>query len=255
VEPTVTPPGEKTTDAYNSFWREGYWYKVPMTTLHTSQIVDPPDGHLPPMTAAARARRDEATMKMNRPATGPEDRPIPTRCVRGARSGPPIIGQGPGSQETTFQIVQSHDAVVVRLENMHESQIVSLDNSSRPPATVHLDKGIARGHWEGDTLVVESTNFKDWGIGVFSAYGTTDQVHLTERWKRLDDTHLLYGFTIEDPGTWTRPWSTEFVVWRMTDQEQLNEYSCHEGNVGLEFALSGARVKDMQKAKKASQQQ
>ncbi len=73
VESTVTPPGEKTTDAYNSFWRDGYWYKVPMTTLHTSQVVDPPDGRVPALTAAAIKRRDEVTMKLNRPATGPED--------------------------------------------------------------------------------------------------------------------------------------------------------------------------------------
>ena len=79
--------------------------------------------------------------------------------------------------------------------------------------------------------------------GTFSDYGNTEQVHLTERWKRLDDTHLLYGFTIDDPGTWTKPWSVEFVMWRLTDQEQLVEYACHEGNVGMEFTLSAARAK------------
>jgi hypothetical protein len=109
VEPTATPPGEKTTDAYNSFWRDGYWYKVPMTSLRTSQVVDPPDGRVPPLTPAAR-QRQQATLEMvNRPATGPEDRPLSSRCVRPTRVGPPFTGTGPGSQESTFQIVQSRD--------------------------------------------------------------------------------------------------------------------------------------------------
>jgi len=93
--------------------------------------------------------------------------------------------------------------------------------------------------------VVDYTNFKDWGMGgTFGDYGNTEKAHLTERWKRLDENRLLYGFTIEDPGTWTKPWSIEFVMWRLTDQEQLVEYACHEGNVGLEFTLSAARAKE-----------
>src|SRR6202043_4149122 len=104
VESTVTTPGEKTTDAYNSFWRDGYWYKVPMTTLHTSQVVDPSDGRLPPLTRAAREQRDRADYLINRPATGPEDRPLASRCVRPIGIGPPFTGSGPGGQETTLQI-------------------------------------------------------------------------------------------------------------------------------------------------------
>ena len=243
VEATATPPGEKTTDAYNSFWRDGYWYKVPMTSLHTSQVVDPPNGRVPPLTPAAREREQETLARVNRPATGPEDRPISSRCVRPVRVGPPFIGTGPGSQESTFQIIQSRDVVVVRSE-AHESQMIYLDGRARPPENLRLYKGAARGHWEGDTLVVDSTNFKAWGLGGTFDYGNSEEVHLTERWKPLDDNHLLYGFTIEDPGTWTRPWSIEFVMWRLTDQEQLVEYACHEGNVGLEFTLSAARTKE-----------
>ncbi len=85
IEPTVTPPGEKTTDAYNSFWRDGYWYKVPMTTLHTSQVVDPPDGRMPPITPAAKERARIAAVKRNRSAVGPEDRPTTSRCVATTR--------------------------------------------------------------------------------------------------------------------------------------------------------------------------
>ena len=255
VEPTATPPGEKTTDAYNSFWRDGYWYKVPMTSLHTSQVVDPPDGRVPPLTAAARERGQEAYERLNRPATGPEDRPLSSRCVRPIGVGPPFTGTGTGGQVSTLQIVQSRDVVVVRPES-HESQMIYLDGRARPPETLRLYKGAARGHWEGDTLVVEYTNFKDWGMGPFDAYGNSEKAHLTERWKRLDEDHLLYGFTIEDPGTWTKPWSVEFVMWRLANQEQLVEYACHEGNVGLEFTLSAARAQEKeQESENESQSQ
>jgi len=244
----ATSPVENKTDNYRTLWREGYWSKMPVIALHASQVVDPADGRVPPLTPAAQERLRRAAATRSRPATGPEDRPITTRCVRGLWSGPPIIGQGAGSYLDNLQIVQNSKVVVVRQEVMHESQIIPLDGRPRPPENIHLDKGVARGHWEGDTLVVKSTNFKDWGIGVFSNHGTTEKMRLTERWKRLDENHLLYGFTIDDPGTWTKPWSVEFILWRMANQEQLLEYACHEGNVGMSFALSGARAKERQQA-------
>jgi hypothetical protein len=242
IEPTDTPPGEKTTDAYNSFWRDGYWYKIPMTSLHPSQVVDPPDGRVPPLTPAALQRRYLLARNDDRPATGPEDRPLDSRCVRPIGVGPAFTGSGPGGQESTLEVIQSPQAVIVRVEAL-ESQIIYLDGRPRPPESIHLDQGASRGHWEGDTLVVETTNFKDQGTR-----NGTEKMHLVERWKRLDDTHMLYGFTMDDPGTWTRPWSVEFVMWRLTDQEQLVEYACHEGNVGLEFTLSAARAKEKEEA-------
>ena len=246
IEPTDTPPGEKTTDAYNSFWRDGYWYKIPMTTLHTSQIVDPPDGRLPSLTDAALQKRYHMALRADRPATGPEDRPLDSRCVRPLGVGPAFTGSGPGGQESTFQIVQSPKAVVVRPE-AGDSQIIYMDGRPRPPENVHLQEGAARGHWDGDTLVVEYTNFAE-----DSVRDGSEQMKITERWKRLDDLHMLYGFTIDDPGTWTRPWSVEFVVWRLTDQEELVEYACHEGNVGVEFSLSAARLKEKQDAEEGN---
>jgi hypothetical protein len=236
TEPTETPPGEKTTDAYNTFWRDGFWYKVPMTSLRTSQVVDPPSGRLPPLTPAAREKRKRADDLLNRPATGPEDRPLSSRCVRPIGVGPAFTGSGPGGQETTLEVVQSPQAVVVRVEALR-SQLIYLDGRPRPPASVHLETGAARGHWDDDTLVVEYTNFA-------ADANSTASKRLTERWKRLDDAHLLYGFTLDDPGTRTKPYSVEFVMWRLTDQEQLVEYACHEGNVNLEFTLSGARAKE-----------
>jgi hypothetical protein len=240
TEPTDTPPGEKTTDAYNTFWRDGYWFKVPMTSLRTSQVVDPPDGRLPPMTMEARIRQNRAAELDNRPATGPEDRPLSSRCVRRPGSpGPAFTGSGPGGQESTLQIVQGIDSVVVRGESL-QSQVIYLDGRPRPPADVHLQVGSARGHWEGDTLIVDYTNFAtDEGEG---------KEHLTARYKLLDENHLLFGFTRDDPGTRMKPYSVEFVMWRLADQEQLVEYACHEGNVGLEFTLSAARAKEREDA-------
>ncbi len=240
TEPTNTPPGEKTTDAYNTFWRDGYWFKVPLTSLRTSQVVDPPNGRLPPLTPAARKQRGHADDLLNRAATGPEDRPLSSRCVRPIGVGPAFTGSGPGGQESTLEIIQSRQAVVVRVEALR-SQLIYLDGRPRPPASVHLETGAARGHWDGDTLVVESTNF------AADADGTAEK-RLTERWKRLDDAHLLYGFTMDDPATRTKPYSVEFVMWRLTDQEQLVEYACHEGNVNLEFTLSAARANEREEA-------
>src|SRR5215469_392075 len=252
TEPTVTPPGEKTTDSYNTLWRDGFWFKVPMTSLHTSQVVDPANGRLPPLTPAAREQRKHADDLLDRPATGPEDRPLSSRCLRPDGIGPAWTGSGPGGQESTLEIIQSPQVVVVRTEALR-SQLIYLDRRPLPPASVHLEQGAGRGHWDGDTLVVEYTNFAVDGMlvgarnysppAIIMSDGTVNK-RVTERWKRLDDTHLLYGFTLDDPGTRTKPYSIEYVMWRLTDQEQLVEYACHEGNVNLEFTLSGARVKE-----------
>jgi len=262
TESTVTPPGEKTTDAYNTFWRDGFWFKVPMTSLHTSQVVDPPNGRLPPLTAAAKERLSKNEEVLNRTPTGPEDRPLSSRCVRPDGLGPAFAGQGPGGQESTFEIIQSPQAVVIRVEALR-SQLIYLDGRPLPPASVHLETGAARGHWDGDTLIVEYTNFaplsmvggaRTYPMPAIVASDGAIRKHVTERWKRLDDLHLLYGFTLDDPGTRTKPYSVEYVMWRLADQQQLVEYACHEGNVNLEFTLSGARVKNKEDEEEAQQE-
>jgi hypothetical protein len=246
TEPTDTPPGEKTTDAYNTFWRDGYWFKVPMTSLRTSQVVDPPDGRMPPMTMAARIRQNRAAELDNRRATGPEDRPLSSRCIqRPGTPGPAFTGSGPGGQESTLQIVQGADAVIVRGESL-VSQLIYLDGRPLPPEGVRLQLGAARGHWEGDTLIAEYSGF--------SSDTATEKQHLTARYKMLDKDHLLFGFTRDDPAR-MKPYSVEFVMWRLPDQEQLVEYACHEGNVGLEFTLSAARAKDREEAEEAAAEQ
>src|SRR5437660_2691340 len=123
TEPTDTPPGEKTTDAYNTYWRDGYWFKVPMSSLRTAQVVDPPNGRLPPLTPAAREQRTRADYLLNRPATGPEDRPLSSRCVRPIGVGPAFTGSGPGWQESTLEINQSPQAGVVRVRGLRTKSI------------------------------------------------------------------------------------------------------------------------------------
>jgi hypothetical protein len=242
IAPTVTPEGEKTTDAYNSFWREGYFIKIPATGRRTSQILDPEDGHLPSLTPDAQRRLAELRQRQNRPARGPEDRPMWTRCIRGGESGPPIIGTQ--NYNSNIQIVQNPAHVVILQEMIHEAQIVPLGGRPRLPQQVGLWKGNPRGRWEGDTLVIESTNFRAGSLSTrFFSQGTTEKMHLVERYKLLDKDSLLYSFTIEDPGTWTRPWSAEYVMWRR-DDPALVEYACHEGNRGFEGQLTGARAID-----------
>jgi transcriptional regulator with XRE-family HTH domain len=138
--------------------------------------------------------------------------------------------------------VSEEDAKAARLSpRLIRSLRVRLGLSQSALARLVGVSAPAVAHWEGDILVVEYTNF------AADANGTASK-RVTERWKRLDETHLLYGFTLDDPGTRTKPYSVEFVMWRLTDQEQLVEYACHEGNVGLEFTLSAARAKDREEA-------
>ncbi len=238
TEPTDTPPGEKTTDAYNTFWRDGYWFKVPMTSLRTSQVVDPPDGRLPPHDAwLPGIRQNRADELDNRPATGPEDRPLSSRCVRRPGSpGPAFTGSGPGGQESTLEIIQGTDSVIVRGESLR----IAADLPGRTPTSSG-----ERSSADGSRARALGRRYAGRGIHELLRMTTVlGRKHLTARYKRLDDTHLLFGFTRDDPGTRMKPYSVEFVMWRLTDQEQLVEYACHEGNVGLEFTLSAARAKE-----------
>ncbi len=245
---TVTPPGGKTVDAYNTLWRDGYWIQLNVPMKRTSQVIDPPDGRLPPSANNPEVTKiaDERRMRQNRPPQGPEDRPIWTRCVRGQVSGPPLVGTS-GSYNNNIQIVQGPDAFAVIQEMNHESQLVALDARPRPAEPVKLLKGSSRGHWEGDTLVIESTNFKASTLfegAVMSVGGgnNSDKFHVTERYTPMDVNNIVYRATVEDPRLWTKPWTAEFVLWRVPDQKQLVEYACHEGNRSLEFALTGARA-------------
>jgi hypothetical protein len=207
----------------------------------TSLITDPPDGKIPKPTPLAEKRRAEHTAAFER-ADGPEDFGLADRCIMGWSTGPPII---PGNQSNVLQLFQSRDHFVIYTEMVHDARIVPLDDRPAPPPAIREYSGISRGHWEKDTLVVETTNFRPEGVATLTfrqTGGTDENMHLVERFTRTDANTVLYEFTVTDPTTWTRPWSAA-VPMRKTD-EGVFEYACHEGNHSMETWLENARAKD-----------
>ncbi len=215
--------------AYNDFWWDRGTEVV--ETRRTSLVIDPPNGRIPALTDAATARAADRVRINQRPTEGPEDRPLGERCITGFNSGPPML---PGAYNMNVQIFQTADHVVLLNEMVHNARIVLLDGS--PHGKVPLWTGDSRGHWEGDTLVVETKNF----LRETSFRNSSKNLHLTERLKRVSENTLLYTFTITDPTTWTQPWTVELPM-RRSDLPMF-EYACHEGNYGMDGTLTGARA-------------
>ena len=215
--------------AYNDFW----WDRGDsvVETRRTSLVVDPPNGRVPALTPEAEARAAERLRVNQRPSWGPEDRPLGERCITGFNSGPPML---PAAYNMNVQIFQTADHVVILNEMVHNARIVPLDGSGH--GTVPMWTGVSRGHWEGDTLVVETKNF----LRETSFRNSSANLHLVERFQRMSDDVLLYSFTVTDPTTWTRPWSVELPM-RSSDLPMF-EYACHEGNYGMDGTLTGARA-------------
>jgi hypothetical protein len=220
--------------AYNDFWWDSGTKVV--KTRRTSLVIDPANGKIPPMIPAARERQ-QARQAPNRghEFDGPENRPLPERCLILQGAGPPIT---PTAYNNNVQIVQGTGYVALLIEMGHEVRIIPTDGRPHLPSSVRLWKGDSRGRWEGDTLVVETTNFSDKN----SYRGAGENLKLTERFRRADADTLIYQFTINDPSTWETPWTVEIPVTK--SKGQLFEYACHEGNYGMMGALSGARVED-----------
>jgi hypothetical protein len=220
------------TGDYNSFWLvQRDWDN------RTSLITDPPDGRLPPMTPQGQKRRDAANAARQRPAQGPEDRSLGERCVT---FGTPSLRAGYNSY---YQIVQTPGYVVILMEMAHDARIIPLDRRPHVPSMVHQWMGDSRGHWEGDTLVVDTTNYAPQGFQATSSA----KLHVVERFTRTGPEIIKYEFTIDDPDTWTKPWSVMIPLRHSPDK--LFEYACHEGNTGLEGILTGARA-DEERASK-----
>ena len=234
---------------YNRFWlNQGSAYTEVGGEIRTSIVVDPPDGHLPPYTEAARkriaaARATPASAAQERQdgvAQPPgahdnvEQRPLSERCLLGfgSTSGPPALPDY--FYNDLHQIVQTPDAILILTEMIHDARIVRM-NALHLPKTIHRWMGDSVGHWEGDTLVVDTTNFND----KTRFRGSMENLHVVERFTRVDANTLLYRFTIEDPDAWDRPWSGEYT-WPATDKP-IYEYACHEGNYALASVLRGAR--------------
>jgi hypothetical protein len=220
--------------AYNDFWWDSGTKVV--KTRRTSLVIDPADGRIPPMTAAGKERQAErAAANRGHEFDGPENRPLPERCLVLQGAGPPIT---PTAYNNNVQIVQGRGYVALLVEMGHEVRIIPTDGSAHVPQNVRQWKGDSRGRWEGETLVVETTNFSDKS----PFRGSSENMKLTERFRRLDADTLIYQFTVNDPATWERPWTVEIPVTK--SQGRLFEYACHEGNYGMAGALAGARAEE-----------
>jgi hypothetical protein len=230
------PPAKGSPGTYNQFWFD-FGNKV-TATKRTSLVVDPPDGRIPPMTPAGQKRAEQRAEAMRRPATGPEDRPLYERCIMGFNSGPPII---PNGYNNNFQFFQTRDYVVILTEMVHDARIVPMDGRAHLGTGIRQWAGDSRGRWEGDTLVIETKNFTHKGTGTISLRVTTDEnLSLVERFSLADRDTLVYEFTVNDPTTWTKPWTA--VVHMTRNPERMYEYACHEGNYGMTGILAGARA-------------
>ena len=217
--------------AYNDFWWDR-GTKV-IGSRRTSLVIDPPDGKIPAMTPAARARVDKLEAARERPAEGPEDRSVGERCLLGFNAGPPFA---PGGYNMNVQIVQTPKYVMLMNEMVHTARVIPMD--SRPFPNLPQWVGTSRGRWEGDTLVIETKGFK----GETSFRGSSPNLHLIEKFTRSDNDTLVYQYTATDPTTWVRPWTVEIPL-RRTD-DQIFEYACHEANYGMTNLLKGARAVD-----------
>jgi hypothetical protein len=203
----------------------------------TSLITDPSDGRLPALTAEGQKRQAAVAAIRARLPEGPEDRSLSERCLS---FGAPRLGAGYNSY---YQIVQSPDTVVVEMETIHDARIIPLDGRPHVPSTIRTWLGDPRGHWEGDTLVVDTTNYKS---GAFM--NASDKLHVVERFTRTGPETLKYEVTIDDPDTWTKPWSV--IIPLSHSRDFLWEYACHEGNYGMSGILSGARAEEKAEAAK-----
>ena len=219
------PPGDP--GAYNAFW-----FDRGESTGRTALIVDPPDGRIP-FTPEGRQRLNARRALLGRPAHGPEDRTPGERCVHHTKAGPPMSA---GGYNNHLRLLQTPGYVVIWTEQIHDARIIPTDG--RPPIAAGIRQwmGDSRGRWEGDTLVVETTNFN----GKAAYQGSADGLHLVERLTRTGAGALEYEYTVSDPATYAGPWTASIT---MTPIEgDLYEFACHEGNYGMEGILAGARA-------------
>jgi hypothetical protein len=229
---------------------------VPMN-LRTSLLIDPANGKLPAMTVEGQKRaadRLAARKRQGALTDAPENQPNSVRCIMMDRNGPPMI---PGAYNNFYQIIQGPGYVMILVEMLHGARIIPTTATPQLPANVRSWTGNSRGRWEGDTLVIETTNFNEARFSGFAAnspmaalQGSSENLKLVERIKREDADTLDYSFTVEDPATWTKPW-TAHMPWKHSTGP-IFEHACHEGNYGLTNTLAGARAEDKKAAEAAA---
>ena len=206
--------------------------------LRTSLIVDPTNGKLPPLTAEGQKRAaDRAAERRRMGATtdAVQNMPNGTRCLIMAGSGPPMMNAG---YNNNYQIVQGQGYVMILVEMIHDARIIPIDGRAPLPETMRQWMGDSRGHWEGDTLVIETANLN--GKNPFR--GSSENMHITERLARVSADTLSYRFTVTDPATWATPWTAEAPMTKSVGP--IFEHACHEGNYGVMNTLAGARLQD-----------
>ena len=228
---------------YNDFWFD--WGST-VTTERTSLIVDPPDGRIPDLTPSAerrRAVRQAARAGVGRDEVSPggwlDELSAPARCILGFNQGPPMT---PSAYNNNMQLFQTEDHVVILNEMIHDARIVPIDGRPVLSGNIRQWTGSSRGHWDGDTLVVETTNRRDQ-----SFRGATGHLRLTERFTRADANTLVYEVTLDDPTTWTSPWT--FMVPMVSNSGEVYEYACHEGNYYMGNMLRGKRAEEQAAAR------
>jgi hypothetical protein len=219
---------------FRIWWDRGTVVK----TRRTSLVVDPPSGRIPALTGEGQKRQAaERERRRVHPSDGPEDRSAGDRCLVGINAGPPML---PNTYNNNVQIVQVPGYVTLHNEMIHAARVVPTDG--RPHASVRQWAGDSRGRWEGDTLVVDTTNFSaDTDFAAAATFrGASRNLHLIERFTRVAADTLLYEFTVDDPATWTGTWTAQLPMTKTDDL--IFEYACHEGNYSMPNILSGARA-------------
>ncbi len=240
VHPLLAAAGSNGTGGYNVlFIDRGSEFARVDGLKRTSLIVDPPDGKVPALLPEARRRN--AAMGGNR-LDSVKDRPLAERCLLGfgSTSGPPML---PVLYNNNYQIVQTADHVMILVEMVHDARIIRM-NGTHPGAKVRLWLGDSIGRWEGDTLVVDTTNFTD----QTRFRGSSERLHVVERFTRVDAGTILYRATIDDSTTFTKPWTLEYPF--VSTEGPIYEYACHEGNYALTDILGGARKAEEQASRK-----
>jgi hypothetical protein len=220
--------------AYNDAWYDRGTRVV--KTLRTSLVVDPPEGRIPPpLPEAAKRQQDRLALARGHQFDGPESRSLAERCLIWPTLGPPML---PSFYNNNYQIVQGPGYVALLSEMIHDVRIIPTDGRPHVPSNVRLWAGDARGHWDGNTLVVDTTNFTD----KTAWRGSSENLHLIERFTRTDANTLVYQVTVEDPSTWAKPWKIEVPMQKT--EGPIYEYACQEGNYAMEGMLAGARAEE-----------
>lgn len=226
-------PQDDVNLAYNEGWFDR-GTKV-YSNLRTSIVVDPADGRVPALTPEARdAAAARAAVQSRRPE-GPEDFPVAVRCLLLANAGPPMVST---AYNNNYAIVQTRDSVGIDVEMIHDMRIIPLSGRPHISISIRLWMGDSVGHWDGDTLVVDTTNFTD----KTHFRGSDQNLHLIERFRLMNAKTIHYRFTVDDPTAFLKPWTGEIIMSRAPGP--LYEYACHEGNYSLADMLRGARAEE-----------